>query len=153
MSLLFAEKRWAHPALALTLFGAAYIGVRLVLGGMPDRFGGARPAMISLVVEAIEQLLLWQAPHESWALIGATLTGAGFSLIVPSFGVEVVRRVPSSSRGSAFGAFIAFWDLTMGLAAPLAAIAVSTTYSTVFLVGAGGAAAGLLIAALLARRA
>lgn len=152
VSLLFAEKQWAHPALALTLFGAAYIGVRLVLGGMPDRFGGARLAMISLVVEAIGQLLLWQAPHETWALVGATLTGAGYSLIVPSFGVEVVRRVPASSRGSAFGAFIAFWDLTMGLAAPLAAIAVSTTYSTVFLVGAGGAAAGFLIAALLARR-
>jgi len=98
-------------------------------------------------------VLIWQAPYEAWELVGATLTGAGFSLIVPSFGVEVVRRVPASSRGSAFGAFIAFWDLTMGLAAPLAAVAVSTTYSTVFLVGAGGTVAGFLIAAVLARRA
>jgi MFS family permease len=148
-SLLFAEKNWSHAAMALTVFGAAYIGVRLLLGGLPDRLGGARVAMISLLTEAVGQLLIWQAPSNSWALVGAALTGAGYSLIVPSFGTEVVRRVPPSSRGSAFGAFIAFWDLTMGLAAPLGAMVVGATYSNAFLVGAVGASVGFAVAAIL----
>jgi MFS family permease len=131
------------------VFGAAYIGVRLLLGGLPDRLGGARVAMISLLTEAVGQLLIWQAPSNSWALVGAALTGAGYSLIVPSFGTEVVRRVPPSSRGSAFGAFIAFWDLTMGLAASLGAMVVGATYSNAFLVGAVGASVGFAVAAIL----
>jgi len=51
-------------------------------------------------------------------LIGAALTGFGYSLVYPGFGVEAVRRAPAQSRGLAMGAYTAFLDLTLGLASP-----------------------------------
>jgi predicted MFS family arabinose efflux permease len=84
------------------------------------------------------------------AFIGAGLTGIGYSLVLPGFGVEVVRRVPAQNRGGALGAFVAFWDLTMGIAAPLSGVVVASEgYSAVYLVGVCGAALGVIVALIL----
>jgi predicted MFS family arabinose efflux permease len=71
------------------------------------------------------------------ALAGAALTGFGFSLVYPGFGVEAVRRVPAQSRGLAMGAYTAFLDLAQGLASPaLGLIATGARLNVVFLVSA-----------------
>jgi MFS family permease len=62
--------------------------------------------------------LIWLAPLSALALSGAALTGFGYSLVYPGFGVEAVRRAPPQSRGLAMGAYTAFLDLTLGLAIP-----------------------------------
>ena len=71
------------------------------------------------------------------ALIGAALTGFGFSLVYPGFGVEAVRRVPAQSRGLAMGAYTAFLDLAQGLASPaLGLVASGAQLNVVFLASA-----------------
>src|SRR5947208_10037890 len=84
------------------------------------------------------------------ALAGAALTGFGFSLVYPGFGVEAVRRVPAQSRGLAMGAYTAFLDLAQGLASPaLGLIAASTTLNVVFIASAVTVLCAALVASFL----
>lgn len=116
-SLLSASRGWTiWPA--FTSFAIAFILARVFLGHLADRVGGAKVALIFVVIEAAGLALLWLAPWPVVAVIGATLTGFGYSLVYPGFGVEAVRRAPAQSRGLAMGAYTAFLDLTLGLASP-----------------------------------
>jgi MFS family permease len=153
-SLLFGEHGWAHGALAMTAFGAAFVLARLLFGSFPDRFGGARVAMASAAVAMLGQLGLWLAPSAPIAVASAALTGLGFSLAFPAFGVEAIRGVPPQNRGVALGAYTASFDLTMGVGVPLLGVAVgSFGYHAAFAIGALAAFASLLIAIALKRRA
>jgi MFS family permease len=145
----FQHNGWAGAGFALSGFGAAYIVTRLLFGTWPDRFGGARVAAWSLLVECAGQLMLWLAPGPVVAFAGAILTGVGYSLLFPSFGIEAVKRVPTASRGAALGAYVAFFDVGFGLAGPITgAVAGALGYPFVFAAGAVGA----LVALLAARR-
>ena len=116
---------------------------RLVFGGWPDRFGGARVAAWSLLVECLGQLMLWLAPQPAIAFAGTILTGIGYALVFPSFGIEAMKRVPPASRGAALGAYAAFFDLGFGLAGPTTGLlAGAFGYPSVFAAGALGAAVG-----------
>jgi MFS family permease len=148
----FAAHDWTHAALAMTAFGAAYVVARLFFGKLPDRFGGARVAVASAAVTAIGQLILWLAPSETLAIVAAALTGFGFSLAFPSFGVEALRRVPPQNRGVALGAYSACFDAAMGFGVPILGLVVGVWgYGTAFAVSAFTALASLGIAAALAR--
>ncbi|MBO1075712.1 MFS transporter [Roseomonas marmotae] len=137
---------WAGAGLAMTGFVAGYIGVRLFLAHLPDRQGGMVVGAASLAAQFLGQMLLWWAPLPWLALLGAVVTGIGFSLIFPAMGVEATRRVPASQRGQAVGNFIAFFDLSLGLGGPLLGLASAFGGSaTPFLVGALTTAAGLLL--------
>jgi len=136
VALLFAARGWTvWPA--FTAFAIAFILARIFLGQLPDRSGGARIALNFLLIEAAGQALLWLAPSSAMALIGAGLTGFGYSLVYPGFGVEAVRRAPADSRGLAMGAYTAFLDVALALATPaLGLIAAMTDIGSVFFVSA-----------------
>jgi len=152
-TLLFAAQAWSHAALAMTAFGAAYVLARLLFGGLPDRFGGARVAVASAAVAALGQLGLWLATGGAMAVAAAALTGFGFSLAFPSFGVEAIRRVPPQHRGVALGAYTACFDAAMGLGVPLlGAIVGRSGERAAFAVGALASLASLVIAIALAAR-
>ncbi len=152
-TLLFRERAWAYAPLAMTAFGAAFVLARVLFGGMPDRFGGARVAATSAAVALGGQLGIWLAPSGAIAVAAAALTGAGFSLAFPSFGVEAMQRVPPQNRGVALGAYTACFDATMGLGIPLLGVVVSWFGNgAAFAAGAVGAVASLLIALALAVR-
>jgi predicted MFS family arabinose efflux permease len=72
-------------------------------------------------------VLIWLAPSSAFALIGATLTGLGYSLVYPGLGVEAVRSAPPQSRGLAMGAYTAFLDLSLGLSGPALGLVASGT--------------------------
>ncbi len=119
LALFYAANGWSGAGLGLTGFGAAYISMRLLFAGLPDRLGGTRVALGSLAIEAVGLLLIACAGGPGVALLGAAVTGLGYSLVFPSLGVEAVRRVPTESRGVALGAFLACFDLGLGAAGPV----------------------------------
>lgn len=152
-TLLFREHGWPHAALAMSAFGVAYVLARLLFGGLPDRFGGARVAAVSAVAAAAGQLGMWLATTGVTAVAAAALTGFGFSLAFPSFGVEAMRRVPPQSRGVALGAYSACFDVSMGIGVPALGVVVGALGpGAAFAVGAVTALASLLIALALASR-
>ena len=91
--------------------------------------------------------MIWLAVRPEMALAGAALTGFGFSLVYPGFGVEAVGRVPPESRGLAMGAYTAFLDLAQGLASPaLGLIAAGSKLSALFLVSSATVLCASLVA-------
>lgn len=145
--LLFAQHGWEHAWISLTALSLAFTLGRILFGHLPDRMGGAKVALISVLIEAAGQLLIWLAPWSIVALIGATVTGLGYALVYPGFGVEAVRNVPVESRGLATGAYTAFLDLALGIANPvLGFVAGIAGLRTVFLVSAIGVMCAAVIA-------
>jgi MFS family permease len=134
VALLFAERGWQPAWLAFTALSIAFMAGRLLFGHLPDRIGGAKVALACVLVEAVGQALIWLAPSSTMALLGVTLTGAGYSLVYPGFGVEAIRRAPPQSRGLAMGAYTAFLDLSLGLSGPaLGLVAGGAGFGAVFL--------------------
>lgn len=149
ITLYFLQRGWADASLAISAFGVGYIIMRLFFAHFPDKFGGARVAMVCLALEAVGQLLIWQAPGGSYAIAGAVLTGCGMSLVFPSFGQLAIKHVPQSNRGMAMAAYNAFFDLGMGLTAPIAGlIAGGSHYENIYLLGGIAAIIGLVLATL-----
>lgn len=150
--LFYASRHWDGAAYALTAYSVTFIGVRVLLGHSVERFGGIRVAVLSLLIEAVGQTLLWTATSSLMALAGAALTGVGFSLVFPSLGVEAIKHVPSQNRGAALAAYSGFFDLGLGLIGPLAGLVVGAFgYAAIFLFGALGAIGGAILTSRLAR--
>jgi MFS family permease len=137
IALLYSVRGWNAAWLAFSGFSGAFVIARLFFGHLPDTLGGARVALVCLVIEAAGQALIWLSPAPTFALAGAVLTGFGYSLVYPGLGIEVVRVVSPESRGLAMGAFTAFLDLALGVSGPmLGLIASGAGIASVFLVSA-----------------
>jgi MFS family permease len=135
--LLFASQGWANGWLAYSAYAVAFMLARVFFSHLADAIGGAKVALVCALIEAIGQALIWLAVRPEMVLAGAALTGFGFSLVYPGFGVEAVHRVPAQSRGLAMGAYTAFLDLAQGLASPtLGLIATGAGLNVVFLASA-----------------
>lgn len=150
LPLHFAAQGWPQAGTALFGFGTAYVLVRLAGSGWPDRFGAASVAIGSLAFELIGQLVLWLAPSPSVAMLGAILTGLGFSLIFPAMGVLATRSVPANQRGQAVGNYIAFADIALGVTGP--AVGFATQWAGIaaaFITGAAATCAALALLSVL----
>lgn len=146
-ALLFVSRGWSAWA-AFSMFAVAFIVSRFALGHLADRLGGAKVALISVIIEAGGLVLLVWAPGLPLAMAGAALIGLGYSLVYPGLGVEAVRRAPPDSRGLAMGAYTVFLDIALGLGTPtLGLIANLAGLESVFLASAMAAACAAIIAA------
>ncbi|MFV3382347.1 MULTISPECIES: MFS transporter [Pseudomonas] len=154
ITLYYASRDWNNAALCLSLFGACFIGARLLFGNLINRIGGFRVAIACLAVEALGLLMLWQAPSAELALAGAALSGFGFSLVFPALGVEAVNQVSAANRGAAVGAYSLFIDLSLGITGPLVgAVAAGFGFASMFLFAAAAAGCGLTLSLYLYRQA
>jgi MFS family permease len=136
-ALLFVEHSWTPLWIPFTAYAAALILARVAFGQLPDRIGGARVALISILIEAVGLTLMGHAPSAFLATVGAILTGFGFSLVFPGLGVEAVRLAPPESRGVAMGAYTACLDIALGVSGPaLGLVASGFGLGSVFLVSA-----------------
>lgn len=150
--LLFSQHGWEQAWLSLTAVSTTFVLGRLFFGYLPDKMGGAKIALICILIEAAGQLMIWLAPVPAMVLAGAMLTGLGYSLIYPGFGVEAVRRTSPESRGLASGAYTAFLDLALGVANPaLGAVASAAGINAVYLVSALIVSCAIIIAVWLLR--
>ena len=137
ITLFYASQGWVGAAPTLSLFGLCFVGVRLVFGWTIAHFGGYRVALVSLLVECLGLLVLASANHTGVAMLGAALSGIGFSLVFPSLGVVAVERVSVSNRGSALAAYSVFIDVALGVTGPLGGwIASGGHYAPMFIVAA-----------------
>ncbi len=132
--LIFAQNGWDQAWVALTAVSGAFILGRLLFGRLPDKVGGLKVALVSVLVEAAGQALIWLAHTPTLVFVGAALAGLGYALVYPGFGVEAVRRAPPENRALAMGAFTAWLDLALGLANPaLGLLAKAAGLDAVFL--------------------
>jgi MFS family permease len=151
-TLLFVGRGWESAWLAMTLFALSFMAVRIALGNLPDRIGGAKVALVSILIESLGLGVISLAVSGNLALIGIVMTGCGCALVYPGLGVEAMRRVPPQSRGLAMGTYTAFIDVTLGVANPLlgllAAFAgLGAVYGVSALIVLGAAAAIALLPA------
>lgn len=152
LTLFFSLRNWPHGALAFSTFSLMLIATRIVAGHLPDRLGGARVAIYSLVLQCAGLLLITIATSPRTAMLGSGLAGAGFSLVFPALGIEAVSRVPPASKGLAMGTYNAFLDLTLGLGSPaLGFLAARAGLASVFGLSAIAAALAIPIAMSLQR--
>lgn len=143
ITLFYASRHWAGASQSLTLFSCGFVGTRLIVGNAVDRFGGYRAAIASFAVEVAGLALLAAAPGAWVAMLGATLSGFGFSLVYPALAVEAVRGIPDNSRGTALGFYSVFLDVSLGFAGPVMGVVVAQAgYRSAFGVAALAALAG-----------
>lgn len=117
-SLFYAEQHWQPIWLAFTAFGAALIVSRLIAGHLPDKFGGAKVALVFVLVQTAGLVLMWLTRNSAIASVGAAIAGFGYSLIYPGLGVEAVRGTSPENRGLAMGIYTAFLDVAMAIGSP-----------------------------------
>jgi MFS family permease len=68
------------------------------------------------------------------AMVGAGLSGFGYSLVFPALGVEAVDRVTLENRGTALGVYTVFADVSFFMVGPVAGAVIGAFgYRSVFL--------------------
>src|SRR5207245_4528440 len=114
-----------------------------------DRAGASPTATAAGLLEALGLLIVALATSLTVALAGAVVIGIGFSMLFPSLALMVVGGVGEDRRGSALGAFTAFFDIGVGLGGPVAgATAALAGYPAVFVLAAGAALCAAALAAV-----
>ena len=143
-----AHRGIAHGAAVFTCFAAAVVLGRLLLGRLPDRLGPQITAFGAFVAETGGLVLIGAAHVWLVAAAGAVVMGAGFSLLFPSLALIVMSRTADEDRGAVMGAFTAFFDVGVGLGAPVAgAISALGGYPSAFFAMAALSGVGALLGA------
>lgn len=153
ITLYYQYRNWENGVLCLSVFGALFILCRLLFGKTIGRFGGMKVGVASLAFEVLGLLVLALADTGMGGMIGAGLSGLGFSLVFPALGVEAVNLVPPSNKGSALAAYGVFIDISLGVTGPLVGlVADNLGMNSIFGFSSVVVFGGLLIALLTLRR-
>lgn len=152
-SLYYSAMHWQPLWMAFTAFGVALIVARIVAGHLPDKFGGARIALIFVLVQAAGLFLMWLASSSPVASAGAVFAGFGYSLVYPGLGIEAISGATPQNRGMVMGIYTAFLDVAMALGSPaLGWIGGHLGLNAIFLAGALVVLSTAIVAGLLLKR-
>ncbi|MGO9489110.1 MAG: MFS transporter [Solirubrobacteraceae bacterium] len=136
-------------ATVFTAFALAVFASRLALSRVPDRVGARATATAAALLEALGLVVIAASGSLAVALLGALIVGVGFSMLFPSLALMVVGDVPNDRRGSALGAFTAFFDIGVGLGGPIAGLTAALAgYPAVFYLSALAALGTAALAAM-----
>ncbi|MFY1045545.1 MFS transporter [Chryseobacterium sp. GP-SGM7] len=119
ITLYYNHFHWNNGALCLSVFGVLFVAGRLVFSNVINNYGGIKVAIACLSVETTGLLIIAFATNAQIALIGAGVTGLGFSLIFPALGVMAIKSVAPSNQGSALAGYGLFIDISLGVAGPI----------------------------------
>lgn len=119
ITLYYNYFHWNNGALCLSIFGGLFVAGRLIFSNVINNYGGIKVAIACLFVETIGLLIIAFATNAQMALVGAGVTGLGFSLIFPALGVMAIKSVSPSSQGSALAGYGLFIDISLGVAGPI----------------------------------
>ncbi len=146
VALHMAVRGVANGIAALNAFGVTYVGVRLFIGGLPDRLGARQVAFWSALVEAAGLLVVAVAPNLLTVIAGGLIMGAGLSLLFPALALLVINRTDPSQQGAALGGFTSFWDVGLAVGGPFAGVIANMSgYPAVYWVMMGCAVASALL--------
>lgn len=142
----------ADVSLLFTTASGTIVIVRLVAGGLPDRFGPIRAGSVALSISILATVVLavWATPVG--AFVGAALVACGLSLQSPSFMPLAIAGVDEHERGAAMATYTGFFDVANALVGPILGLIVAgVDYRVAFLFTGGMAAVGLAILQLAVR--
>jgi predicted MFS family arabinose efflux permease len=135
-----ADRGVGHGASVFSLFAMTVLLVRVVAGGLPDRFPAWRVALIAALLDAGGFALIAVADTLAVAAAGALVAGAGFSVLWPALASAVVSQVSAERRPAALAMMLSGYDLGFVAGAPLVGVAADLA----------GYGAGFAVAALIA---
>jgi predicted MFS family arabinose efflux permease len=130
----------------LLLFAAIVVGIRSLGARIPDRLGAARATRVAMALSAAGLAFVgaWRTP--AGLVAGTAIFATGIALLTPAVMTLAVQGVAPQERGAVIGTTSSFLDLALGLGpATLGLVAAAVGRPGTFLVGAGVAAAGLLL--------
>ena len=113
LALYYAYRHWTGLGVAFIAFAVCFIFMRIFVSGQIDKRGGVLIAYISLVAEAVAMAIFHFVHAPIGGLIGAALTGAGFSLLFPAMGTMAVKTDGPEYNGILIAAYSIFTDLTL----------------------------------------
>lgn len=149
--LLCVDQGWQPSWAPFSAFSVALVVTRLAFGGLPDRLGGARTALIFLSLQSVGLAGVMLAGGGGTCILASLVAGLGYAFIYPALGREAVRAVPAAQGGAAVAFYSAFLDLSLALSSPfLGLVAEEVGLRWVFLTSA--VAAALAIAVVLTIR-
>lgn len=153
ITLYYNFYHWNNGALSLSIFGVLFVMGRLFFNNAINNYGGIKVAIACLLVETIGLLIIAFANDSGLALVGAGVTGLGFSLIFPALGVVAIKSVSPSNQGSALAGYGLFIDISLGIAGPLiGAVADFAGMDYIFPFSAAMVFIGLILAYFLKRK-
>lgn len=142
-----------HGAVVFGAFAATIVITRLLLGHLPDRVGAAPVAIAATLGEALGLVLIAVAHSLPVALAGGVAMGAAFSLLNPALMLIALGRVEQQARGATMGTYTAFFDLGVGLGAPMAGVvAALADYEAAFFFAAAACVSSALLVLASRRR-
>lgn len=152
LSIYYSANNWGNVGVAFSTFAIVFVLVRILFSSQIDKRGGVPVAYVSLVTEAVAMACFCLIHSSAGGLIGAALTGAGFSLLFPAMGTMAVQTDGPEFGGILIAAYSVFTDLTIAIVGPLmGAIQGSLGWSTMFAIVGILCASGIFFSSILSR--
>ena len=130
------------------LFAGIVVMVRSIGARLPDRLGAHRAVRLALAGIAAGLVIIGGWPSIAGLVAGTVVLGLGVALATPAIFVLALDGVPQNERGAVLGAVSMSIDVAFGLGPVVfGLVAAGAGREAGFLVAAGVAGAGLLLAA------